>query len=372
MGMLRTPDARASGRCMGDRERAVEYSESLEKAGEYAQSAVSLMEKKGIPANPNNFAVWFVYHSGRHPDLTRHLDALLEENQEFTEERNAEIFDTFFTFVHEGTAVSDAAERMGTELANILAYLDSAGDDAAEYGSVLESITGKVAGSPSVTDFKALVADAISATRSIERQTKDLQGKLDASSKEITQLKQDLEDMRHEAMTDALTAIPNRKLFDIELRRAAKEAVENEEELCLLMVDIDHFKKFNDTYGHQVGDQVLKLIGATLTACIKGQDTAARYGGEEFAIILPRTSLQDAITVAENIRRAVGTKKVINRTTGDSLGTITVSIGAGRYEHGEPLSQVISRADEALYLAKRGGRDRVVSQDQVRDSVLSA
>ena len=355
----------------GNGGRGVEYPESLEKASGYARSVMSFMETRGIPANPNNFAVWFVYHSGRHPDLTRHLDALLEENEEFTEARNAEIFDTFFTFVHEGTAVSDATERMGTELANILAHLDSAGDDAAAYGSVLESITGKVAGSTSVTEFKALVADALSATRSMEGQTKDFQGKLDASSREITQLKQDLEDMRVEAMTDALTAIPNRKLFDIQLRQSANEAVKDEEELCLLMVDIDHFKKFNDTYGHQVGDQVLKLLGSTLTACIKGQDTAARYGGEEFAIILPRTSLKVALTVAENIRRAVGTKKVVNRTTGADLGTITVSIGAGRFEYGEPVSQLISRADEALYMAKRNGRNQVVSQDQVRDSVLN-
>ena len=350
----------------------MEYSESLEKAGEYARSAFSLMESKAIPATPNNFAVWFVYCSHRYPDLARALDKLLKENEEFTEARNAEIFDQFFTFSHEGTATADAAEKMGSELANILAYLDSAGDGTAEYGRFLESITGKVAGSGSVSDFKALIADALSATRSMEGQTKNLQEKLDGSSREISQLKQDLEDMRLEAMTDALTAIPNRKLFDIQLRQSADEAVKNEEELCLLMVDIDHFKKFNDTYGHQVGDQVLKLLGSTLTTCIKGQDTAARYGGEEFALIRPCTSLRDALAVAENSRRAVGTKKGVNRATGENLGTITVSIGAGRFEYGEPLSQLISRADEAMYMAKRNGRDRVVSQDQVRDRALSA
>ncbi|MCH8214783.1 MAG: GGDEF domain-containing protein, partial [Proteobacteria bacterium] len=308
----------------------MEYSESLEKASQYARSAFSLMESKAIPTTPNNFAVWFVYCSGRYPDLTRALDKLLKENKEFTEARNAEIFDQYFTFIHEGTAATDAAEKVGSELANILAYLESAGADTAEYGKFLESITGKVAGSGSVSDFKALIGDALSATRSMEGQTKGLQEKLDTSSKEISQLKQDLEDMRLEAMTDALTAIPNRKLFDIQLRQSANDAAKDGEELCLLMVDIDHFKKFNDTYGHQVGDQVLKLLGSTLTACIKGQDTAARYGGEEFAIILPYTSLKDALTVAENIRRAVGTKKVVNRTTGEDLGTITVSIGAGR------------------------------------------
>ncbi len=370
MGMLRTRHGRRSGRGGGDGGRAVEYSESLEKAKEYARSAFSLMESKAIPATPNNFAVWFVYYSGRHSDLTRAADKLLEENEEFTEARNAEIFDQFFPFVPEGMAAADAAESVRSELTNILAYLESAGDDAAEYGRFLESITGKVAGSGSVSDFKGLIADALSATQSMEGRTRGLQEKLDASSREISQLKQDLEEMRLEAMTDALTGISNRKLFDIQLRRSANDAAKNEEELCLLMVDIDHFKKFNDTYGHLVGDQVLKLIGSTLTACIKGQDTAARYGGEEFAVILPRTSLKDALTVAENIRRAVGTKKVVNRATGEDMGTITVSIGAGRFEHGEPVSQLISRADEALYMAKRNGRDRVVSQDQVRDSAL--
>ena len=349
----------------------MEYSESLEKASQYARSAFSLMESKAIPTTPNNFAVWFVYCSGRYPDLTRALDKLLKENKEFTEARNAEIFDQYFTFIHEGTAATQAAERIGSELANILAYLDSAGAGAAEYGRFLEAITGKVAGSGSVSDFKGLIADALSATRSMEGHTRNLQEKLDGSSREISQLKQDLEDMRIEAMTDALTAIPNRKLFDIQLRQSANEAVKNEEELCLLMVDIDHFKKFNDTYGHQVGDQVLKLLGSTLTACIKGQDTAARYGGEEFAVILPRTSLKDALTVAQKIRRAVGTKRVVNRATGEDMGTITVSIGAGRFEYGEPVSQLISRADEAMYMAKRSGRDRVVSQDQVRVSVLN-
>ena len=138
----------------------MEYSESLEKAKEYARSAFSLMESKAIPATPNNFAVWFVYYSGGYPDLTLAADKLLDENEEFTEAHSAEIFDQFFTNIHEGMAATDAAERIGSELANILAYLDSAGDDAAEYGRFLESVTGKVAGSGSVSDFKGLIADA--------------------------------------------------------------------------------------------------------------------------------------------------------------------------------------------------------------------
>ena len=328
------------------------------------------MVEKGIPTNPNNFAVWFHYFSGKYPDLTRTLAILLDNEQEFTETRNAELFEKFFTFDTEGAALNDATDKIEAELSTILKYLDEAGDGAAEYGKTLASVSGQMDVAPGSTDIKSIVSKALSATVEMEKRNKSLEDKFNASSMEVNQLKEDLEDMRHEAMTDGLTGIPNRKLFDTELRRAAMEAMETGTELCLLMLDIDHFKKFNDTHGHQVGDQVLKLMAATISSCIKGQDTAARYGGEEFSIILPSTALKDAGVVAEEIRQRVGNKKVMNKMTGESLGKITISIGAGKFEYGEPLSQLINRADAALYTAKRLGRNRVVSQDEVDQTEL--
>lgn len=120
-----------------------------------------------------------------------------------------------------------------------------------------------------------------------------------------------------------------------------------------------------------MGDQVLKLLGATLTQCVKGQDTAARYGGEEFRIILPGTGLKDAVKLAEKIRQRMSGKKVVNRKTGEDLGKITISIGVGAFDFGEPPGQFIARSDDALYTAKRNGRDRAVSQDEVQDKELA-
>src|SRR5581483_9510531 len=114
--------------------------------------------------------------------------------------------------------------------------------------------------------------------------------------------------------------------FDITLEKAISDALEKCEPLSLMMTDVDHFKKFNDNYGHLTGDQVLRLVAMAVKANVKGQDIAARYGGEEFVVVLPNTILRSAITVADHIRRAVMTKELMKRSTGEHLGRITISV----------------------------------------------
>ncbi len=172
-------------------------------------------------------------------------------------------------------------------------------------------------------------------------------------------MRDQLEDARREAMTDALTGIANRKMFDFVLRQCALDAMEIGEPLSLLMIDIDHFKQFNDTHGHHIGDQVLRLLAAVLKQSVKGQDTPARYGGEEFAVVLPQTTLANAVKLAEAIRVRVSRRSVINRATSQRLGSFTVSIGAAQFRPGEPLRLLVERADHALYAAKHAGRNRV-------------
>ena len=144
--------------------------------------------------------------------------------------------------------------------------------------------------------------------------------------------------------------------------------MENGTPLCLLMIDVDHFKQFNDTYGHQTGDQVIRLLAQTLRDNIKGRDTAARYGGEEFSVILPRTNLASARQLADAIRNNVRQKNVISEIDGARIEKVTVSIGIGNFEFGEPLGHLIKRADQALYLAKQNGRDCVVTEDELDPS----
>ncbi|CAO3400004.1 Putative diguanylate cyclase (GGDEF domain) [Azospirillum palustre] len=139
-------------------------------------------------------------------------------------------------------------------------------------------------------------------------------------------------------------------------------SVRDEQPLSLLMVDIDHFKSFNDTHGHLVGDHVLKLVARMLTECIKGRDTATRYGGEEFAIILPRTSLENATRLAEQVRVFVGGRQIVNKARNANYGTVALSVGVAQFRPGEPALTLVRRADQALYAAKRSGRNRVTAE----------
>jgi diguanylate cyclase len=168
--------------------------------------------------------------------------------------------------------------------------------------------------------------------------------------------------VRTESLTDPLTQLANRKFFDDTLETAIADARAKNEPLSLMMTDIDHFKNFNDSYGHLTGDQVLRLVAAAVKNNVKGQDTAARYGGEEFAIVLPNTVLRSAMTVADHIRRAVMTKELMKRSTGEHLGRVTISIGVATLHKSDNPQMLIERTDACLYAAKRHGRNRVMSE----------
>lgn len=343
----------------------MDYAHSLKQAAEYSGSAMMMMEEREVPANPNNFTVWYNYFSGAFPDLKQALDILLDSDLEFTEAHNAAFYRKFCSSPYEAIPAPLIAEKMEVELTAVLATLERAGRSAADYGTTLETASGQLAGEQGGEDLKKLLNRVLTQTRAMAEQSRDVEDKLKESSVQIGQLREQLEVARSEAMTDALTGLANRKLFDATLRQTAMEAMETGQCLCLLLLDIDHFKKFNDSFGHHIGDQVLKLLASVLRESVKGQDTAVRYGGEEFAVILPNTALEGAITVAENIRRKIIGKELIDRKNGERLGRITISVGVGQFASGEPLRELIERTDRAMYAAKAAGRNRVVSEEKL-------
>lgn len=159
------------------------------------------------------------------------------------------------------------------------------------------------------------------------------------------------------AITDGLTKLYNSRHFYKQLDSEVDRSKRYNHPLSLLFMDIDHFKHYNDTYGHLEGDKVLAGIGKIIKSCLRKMDTAYRYGGEEFTVILPETSRGEVMTVAKRIKDAMENKK-FSPQSGKSV-SITISIGATEYCRDERISEFVQRADKAMYLSKQRGRNQI-------------
>jgi len=345
--------------------------EGRERASEIAKSALSYMDQLGIPPYPRHFCVWYTHAMGEFPDLTRTIETLLSNNRPVTEEVSEELFERFFAVGREHSALRSAMQRVQETALRLLGSLGDAGANTSRYSATLKEITGTLGEIQNPQEIRQLGLRLLEETQAMQRKMELVGQEFSTSAQVIQQLRIKLEGATRDALTDALTGIANRKAFDMRLREAAMDAMETGSELCLLMLDIDHFKRFNDRWGHQTGDQALMLVAKTLVDNVKGRDLTARYGGEEFSVILPRTLLTDAITLAKQIQQGFAARKLVNKGTGERIGSITVSIGVTRFEPGEALARFIARADGALYTAKRGGRNRVVAEEPERQLAAS-
>jgi diguanylate cyclase len=298
------------------------------------------------------------------PELKQTLDILQSNRQDFTSELNDELYDRFFGQRRITAAVHNSSLRVESLLQQVLAELGAIGADSARYSDTLQDFQNIVAPGIASADLKAMVARILDETRRMAEHNHALELHLNRSAGEMETLRRDLVNTRKEALTDALTGIGNRKYFDAKLREAAVESMEAGTAMSLLLVDIDHFKTFNDRYGHQAGDQVLSNVAVVLTDSIKGQDTVARYGGEEFGIVLPRTDLDGATALAAQICVTMARQHIRRKSTAEEIGAVTVSIGVAEFRLGEPLTVLIDRADAALYRAKRMGRNRAVDETE--------
>ena len=171
-----------------------------------------------------------------------------------------------------------------------------------------------------------------------------------------------LSEMNKIASIDGLTQIPNRRRFDEHLEHQWKQMIRERSPICLILFDIDHFKQFNDTYGHLAGDDCLKQVAQVLEGCVqRPSDLIARYGGEEFAAILPQTTIAGAIEVAQRVQTEIANLKILHEksSVSDYL-TLSIGIAGSIPTLTQSFSKLLDEADQYLYLAKQQGRDRII------------
>lgn len=329
-----------------------------------AQAAWDRMHAHRLQPTPAIYQVLFAFYENKDADLSRDVEMAFASSPVDTDNLAAlltNIQSRYFRPIDEKQTddVLDTTAQLGSEIRQILDLLHTSRDDAEKYDLALTSVTNLPANA-SLEQIKLVVAQLAQETREIAIQNNALREQLGSSSNKINFLRHKLDAVREEALIDPLTQIGNRKAFTLDLDRITHEAARDGEPVSLLMVDIDFFKKFNDKFGHLVGDQVLKLVAKTLRENVKGRDSVARWGGEEFAILLPQTRMEDAIKVGDYLRRLVASKKIMRKPQNEELGTITLSMGATMYLPDETMEQFVERADQALYRAKASGRNCVL------------
>jgi len=338
------------------------FGEGVEKAGDYAKQAIELMNSHDVPAAPPNYAVWYSYVSERFPDLKSELDQIIKGEQSFDGSRNAALYETFIGHDRESALIQQTGDLVNAQVQELLRALGDASGDISGFGDAVKSSLKTFTEDKTTGGIETFVQSMILETRRIQETNTELQEQLNLSAEKISALQQNLEKAEEESYTDALTGIANRKKLDATLVTAMAEAEKSGSSLCFAVGDIDKFKLFNDTYGHTVGDQVLKLVARALHDNVKGNDLAARYGGEEFALVLPNTNMENAFSLLETIRKAIGSRRIRNTKKGVDFGSVTLSLGLAKYQPGEAASTLIERADIALYSAKAGGRNCTVCE----------
>jgi diguanylate cyclase len=315
------------------------------------------LEERKLSASPKNYEVWYHYKNDTNPALRAEIDTLKFNNTMMTDALFTELHGKYFS--KEETNKTEVSSTM-SELMSVIGSLASKNED---YNNQLAAQTDSLSDKMDNNDqLKDVLADIVDQLKDIHQNGSDFSEKLKASQNEIQDLRNNLEKANNEAREDVLTGINNRRAFDEHIEKMTEAAHENHSDLCLLMMDIDHFKQFNDTWGHQIGDEVLKVVAAAIRRTVRGKDIIARFGGEEFAVLLPETPTNGAHIVAENIRKLIANNRLKKKNSTESLGQITISIGVTRFKCGdkdETVEAFIKRADRALYSAKENGRNRV-------------
>jgi diguanylate cyclase len=324
-----------------------------------ARKVVDSMEAAGVWPTPLNFELWT--HALGQPEsaLAGEIQRIAAAGEPFTEAVTDALAAQHLPRARLTDQIRDAGQVLDRELSSVSSVIAEAHRSQAAYGQTLEQAATSIEAVGDGDGLQTIVSDLTSATRQAQHETESLEKRLETSTQEIVRLREHLELVRRDAMTDALTELANRKAFDEHLAAACDRAEAEGGALTLAVLDIDHFKRFNDTWGHQTGDQVLRYVASVLGRTAANPRFAARFGGEEFALVFPYESSAMVEAALESVRKEIASRALRRRSTNDELGPVTVSAGFAVRRRGETVSAFLERADAALYASKRGGRNRV-------------
>ena len=335
----------------------MKYEHDRHASEEILRLLIQKMAEHPAAFTPQNYAVWYEYVTGINPALSETITRQLDNGERLDD---ATIERLYLKYVSECNmdvewALREDIRHLLRKLAESTKETD---DHAHRFDTSLHAYGDTLKQNPDPARLVDLIKNMADDTSRMIGSMQDLQSELAASRQKVEKLHLELQSARGEALIDQLTGILNRRGFE----NSAKIALSNQAALgssiCLLMVDIDHFKTINDTYGHLFGDKVIRAVANTLKSKVRGQDSVGRMGGEEFALLLAETDISGACTVAENMRKTVEGCQIHRVDAQEKIGGITISIGVAEYASGDGLLELLGHADKALYVSKKQGRNR--------------
>jgi diguanylate cyclase len=330
-------------------------------------AAIRALANMNIPPKPAYYEVWFSHLERTNDALSSEILQKISTDNTVDEYFLKSVHERYFEIAHPAKLVEQLAVETLNETTSLKSLSDTFSANTKEFGdNIIHASDQATEEETELESASRLITALVDATQKAASKNQELQEELLVATTKVTNLQSSIEAITKDATTDFLTKLNNRRYFDSAIEQLVTLAHQEKAPLSFIAADIDHFKLFNDKWGHQVGDQVLKLVAEVLRENIKGQDLLARYGGEEFVIALPNTSLSDAETLAEHIRIAIFKRNLINRKSNENLGRVTMSFGIALLQPNETADELFKAADTALYQAKCGGRNKVVSQTPVQ------
>ncbi|WP_038177309.1 MULTISPECIES: GGDEF domain-containing protein [Vibrio] len=333
--------------------------DDFKKSTANLRKAVPLMMKNHVAATPANYALWYTYVDNAIPQLNRDLDDVIDNYGICPPAAGQQLYQNYVACRTE-TDMRDLRANIEILVNEVSNSMVDTLSDTSQFSQLIDKSFVDLARveneAMSMEEVMKVIRQLVSESTEIRHSTRFLNNQLENAAKEINHLKTQLAVVQQDALFDALTSLYNRRAFDSDINTLCRA----EQKMSLVLADIDHFKTFNDTYGHLFGDTVIKGIARRLQLSCRDGIHAYRFGGEEFALIVPNKSLRIARQYGETLRRSVEKLSVKDRRTSEQVGNITISLGVAELEPGESAESLIERADKYLYEAKQLGRNRVM------------
>lgn len=328
----------------------------------YCYDAFQMMARFAVAPTPHNYEIFYSLVSDEESAVAKALRPLLASGHTLV---NGDLDVIYERFVARGAIIDNLValgDKLNAQVVDALGLTEATVRSNESFTEAVDQTGRSLAGNNDPKAMQALVVGLLENVQVMAAANHSHAESVNDLKSRISVLQGQIDHISKEANTDQLTGIGNRRFLDRVLGSAIARAHEQAKPLSVCFIDLDHFKAFNDAYGHQMGDAALRKVANILQSLTRqDEDLVARYGGEEFVLVLPGTPVGAAMQVVERIRLALSTKSFVDKSTGQNLGQVTASFGLTEITGSDTEASLLSRADQYLYEAKNSGRNRVVS-----------